>query len=154
MIRKSLFWGLTLVLVVALVSLIIRGRRMEKEQAAQPTEAVQQAPLLPTRVLAPQDLEIVRSTMQLKPDHTALHEIEIQNHGSVPYSGILLRFSYQNRFGKLLETKTYALKAAILPGLSFRMRDIVIKEMPASAEKFQVSIQYADMPSPDLAAVD
>jgi hypothetical protein len=154
MIRKSLFWGLTLVLVVALVSLIIRGRKMEKEQAAQPMEVVQQVPPSPTRVLAPQDLEILSSTMQLKPDHTALHAVEIQNRGRVPYSGILLKFAYQDRFGKLLETKTYALKAAILPGLGFRTQDIVIKEVPASAEKFQVSIQYADMLRPDSEAAD
>jgi hypothetical protein len=154
MIRKSLFWGLTLVLVVALVSLIIRGRRMEKELAAQPTEAVQQVPPTPTRVLAPQDLEIVSSTMQLKPDHIASHDIEIQNHGSVPYGGILLKFVYLDRAGKPLTTKTYALeKTVIRPGFGLKVPRIIIQEIPASAERLQVSVKYADL-LPAHSAID
>jgi hypothetical protein len=155
MIRKSLFWGLTLILVVALVSLIIHSRQMEKQQAAQPAETVRQASISPTRVLAPQDLKIVNSTMQLKPDHTAVHEIEIQNRGGVPYSGILLKFTYQDRSGQFLLSKTYALdKVTILPARIFKAADIVITEVPAAARKFQVSIQYADIRPAGSAGVD
>ncbi|MBP1624567.1 MAG: hypothetical protein H6Q07_2587, partial [Acidobacteria bacterium] len=53
MIRKSLFWGLTLVLVVALISLIVRGRRLEKQQAGKSVEVVQESEPSPIRVLAP-----------------------------------------------------------------------------------------------------
>ncbi len=150
MIRKSLFWGLTLVLVVALVSLIIRGRRMEKEEAAQPAEVVRQAPPSPTRVLAPQDLEIVSSTLQLRPDHTAVHAVEIRNHGSVTYTGILLRIDYQDRAGKTIASKTYSrVNFSIPPGLASKMEDIVIKDVPVTAEKAQIQIQHADMLSAD-----
>jgi hypothetical protein len=143
--RKSLFWGLTLILVAVLVTLIIRSRRMEKEQA-QPEEVVRQAFMVPTRVFAPADLEIASSTMQLKPDHTALHRIKIKNHGDVPYSGLLLRFTYQDHSGNSLLSKSYALgKAAIRPAQVFQVPEIVIMEVPPATKQFQVSIQYADM---------
>lgn len=146
MIRKSLFWGLTLVLVVALVSLIIRGRQMEKRQAARPVEVTRQAPSSPVRVLEPRDLEIVRTTMQLMPGHIAHHEVEIRNRGSVSYGGTLLKIVYQDRAGKALSIKTTALdKAIIPPGSSFKAPRIEFREVPASTEKFQVSIQYAEM---------
>jgi hypothetical protein len=154
MIRKSLFWGLTLVLVAALVILVIRGRKMEKEQAEQPVEVVRQAPSSPTRVLAPQDLDITAATMQPQPNQAVLHAVEIKNHGSVPYGGILLRFVYQDRAGNWLLTKTYSLnKIVILPGLGVKVPEIEIKEIPAAAEKFQVGVQYADMLRADSAIV-
>jgi hypothetical protein len=146
MARKSLFWGLTLILVVALVSLIIRGRQMEKETAAQPKEIMHQASILPTRVIAPPDLEIVRSTMEIRPDHTALHEVEIKNHGDVPYGGILLKFTYQNQIGESLLSKTFPLKSVrILPAGVSHAPAIVIPGVPAATKIFRVTIQYADM---------
>jgi hypothetical protein len=155
MIRKSLFWGLTLVLVAALVSLVIRGRRMEKEQAAEPTEVVRQAPASPVRVLAPRDLEIASSTMQVKSDHTALHEIELRNRGTVSYSGILLKFAYQDNSGKSLETRTCLLdKTVVLPGGVFRSSNLVIRGIPAATKKYQVTVQSADMQSGDPAPAD
>jgi len=149
MIRKSLFWGLTLVLVVALVSLIIRGRRLEKQEAAQAIEAVRQSQPSPTRVLAPQDLEIEGSTMQKSPGSVALHEVEIHNNGSVSYNRIELEFIYLDRAGKVLVTKTHSLERAdIKPGQSFTATGIRIEGVPASAARFRASLLFADMLSP------
>lgn len=152
MIRKSLFWGLTLVLVVALVSLILRGRRLEKQEAAQATEVVRQSQPSPTRVFAPQDLEIEGSTMQQSPGSVALHEVEIHNNGSVPYNRIQLEFVYLDREGKVLSTKTHSFnRADIKPGQTFTATDIRIEGVPASASKFRATILFADMLSPGSA---
>jgi hypothetical protein len=141
MIRKSLFWGLTVVLVVALVGLILRGRRLEKQEAAQATEVVRQSRPSPTRVLAPQDLEIKGSTMQQSAGSTALHEVEIHHNGSVPYNRIQLEFVYLDRAGKVLSTKTHSFnRADIKPGQTLTATDIRIDGVPAAATKFRTSI--------------
>ena len=64
MLRRSLFWGLTLMLGAVLVWLIINGRREEARQAAGPTEVVKTANLSATRVAAPSDLEVVGSSVE------------------------------------------------------------------------------------------
>jgi len=155
MIRKSLFWGLTLVLVVALVSLIIRGRQMEKQQSARPVEVVRQSQSSPTRVLHPDDLQVVSSTMQFDNRHAALHEIEIRNNGVVSYSGIQLSFIYLDKSGKVRFTTTHSLgSVAILSGQGYTATNVTIAQVPASATKFQVSIICADMLSPNPATTD
>jgi hypothetical protein len=155
MIRKSLFWGLTLVLVVALVSLVIRGRRLEKQEAAQAIEAVRQSQPSPTRVLAPQDLEIKGSTMQRYPGSIALHEVEIHNSGGVPYNRIELEFVYLDRAGKVLATKTHSLERTdIKPGQSLTATDIRIEGVPASTARFRASLLFADMLSPGSTAAN
>ena len=146
MIRKSLFWGLTLVLVAALVSLIIRGRQMEKLQAEKPVEVVEQALPSPIKVLQPDDLQVVNSTMQHESDHAALHEIEIRNNGVVPYTGIYIALVYLNQGGKVVQTRHQALVGiTVLPGQSYSAANIRVEEVPASATKFQISILSADM---------
>jgi hypothetical protein len=148
MIRKSLFWGLTVVLVAALVSLIVRGRRLEKQEAAQAVEVVRQSKPSPTRVLAPQDLAIEGSAMQRSANLTALHEVEIHNNGSVPYTGIQLEFIYLDRAGKIVSTEKHTLgRTVIMPGQSFVAEDIRIEGVPASVEKFRTSVLSADMTS-------
>ena len=148
MIRKSVFWGLTLVLVVALVSLIIRGRQFEKQQkATRSVEVVQPSTPTSTRVLTPTDLEIVNSTIQLTAGRPAMPEIEIRDNGTVPYSRLELKFVYFNRGGKALLTKTYSLDQTIAPGKSIMLANPSVEGIPDSATKFQVSILYAEMES-------
>jgi hypothetical protein len=150
MIRKSLFWGLTLVLVVALISLIIRGRRLEKEQAQQMVEVARESKPTPTRVFAPQDLQIVQSRMQLETepghkDRIARHEIEIRNSGNIPYSDIQLMFDYASRAGKQLATRTRSIPQKILPGDTINITDIAVTDIPASTADSKVSIVSADL---------
>jgi hypothetical protein len=154
MIRKSLFWGLTLVLVVALVFLMVRGRRMEKKQSGRLVEAIQQSKSTPTRVLGPQDLEIIQSKMHLqgeagatKPFLAAHHEIEIRNNGNVPYGEIQLRFAYLDRSGKVLITKTHSATQGILPGAILKLADIMVDGLPAATTSFRVTVAYADIRS-------
>ena len=147
MIRKSLLWGLTLVLVVAIIQLILRGRRLEKQQAAQAVEIIRQSKTTSTRILAPPDLNVVGATMQLDSDHAARHSIGIRNGGRISYSQVHLRFVYLDAKGKELAAKTYSVIRAVLPGATTNLNDIVIKGIPAAATKFQVSILYGDLGS-------
>ena len=61
MLRRSLFFGLTLVLMVGFIFLTVRGCRQEEEPAGPPAETVEKSPATAVRALKPADLEIVRS---------------------------------------------------------------------------------------------
>jgi hypothetical protein len=147
--RKWLFWGLTLVLVVALINLIIRGRRLEKQQAGQHAELVQESKATATRVLMPKDLEIVRTQMQLeeKTDggKPASHEIEIRNNGKVAYSRFQLSFVYLDRTGRVLATRTRTIEKTMLPDAVLKLGDITFDGLPDSTAKCEVSVTYADI---------
>jgi len=152
MIRKSLFLGLTLVLVVALITLIVRGRQMEKQQPPREVEVVQQSKPTATRVLGPRDLEILQSKMRwegevdgMQPSRTARHEIEIRNNGDVPYGEIQLRFTYLAAGGKTLIDRTHVLTKELAPGASLKIEDIVAGDIPVAAENSRVTIDYADL---------
>jgi len=154
MIRRSMFWGLTLVLIIALAALILRGRRMEKQQAGRLVEIVQKSQPTPTRALAPPDIEIVRATMRLEKgaggkarDLTAHHEIEIRNNGSVPYGEIQLRFTYLGGSGKPLAYRTHTLEEGITPGAILKMTGIVFGDLPDAAANSRASVDYADLKS-------
>ena len=152
MLRRYLFWGLTLVLVVALTNLIIRGCRLEKEQARQHVETVEEAKPTFTRVQKPQDLKIVQSKMELekktdtgKPLNTARHEIEIHNGGNVPYKEIQIRFVYLSRTGNKLETRTHSIDQSILPGTTLKLASFRVDGIPSSVTNLQATIICADI---------
>jgi hypothetical protein len=152
MLRKYLFWGLTLLLIVALTNIIIRGCRLEKEQTKKLVETVEEAKPTATRVLNPQDLKIVQSKLVLetrdeggKQSHTARHEIEIYNGGNVSYMKIQLRLDYLNRSGKKIETRTHAIVQTISPGATLKLPSIAIDNVPSSAADLQTTIVYADI---------
>lgn len=144
MIRKYLFWGLTLVLLVAIINLIVRGRRLEKEQAAKGNEIVQQSKPEATRVISPRDLAVSTAAMRLEPGGTARHSVEIRNTGSHPYSRIQIRFVYLDASSKTVAERTHIIAETIKPGALLRS-DIVIKEAPSSAVRSEASILYADL---------
>ncbi len=157
-IRKYMFWGLTVVLIFAFANLMIRGRRLEKEQAQEMVETVEEAKSSPTRVLNPADLKITLSKMEPQPDTgqekssaIARHEVEIINSGTVAYKGIQLRFAYIGRDGEKLETKTHFIDKPIQAGATLRLSDISIDRIPSGAIKLDTTIAYADMGSPNPA---
>jgi len=152
MIRKSLFWGLTLVLLAALVNLIIRGRRLEKHEAAQLVEVVQQSTPSPTRVLAPQDLEILRSEMRLETQsgeeaqsRTDHHGFEIRNNGKVAYRGMRLSLEYLDSGGKVLVTRAQTLAQPLVPGATLKLDDIRVEGLPVSTASCRAAVSYADI---------
>ena len=145
MMRKYLLRGLTLVLVVSIVSLVIRGRRLERQRDAQGAEGVQQSESMPTRVLSPQDLEIVNSKIQLDFPRADAHEVEIRNNGNVSYSRMQLRFVFLDRNGRVLATKTNLIARTVMPGKSIKVADMANNEIPPLAVISKVSILYADV---------
>jgi hypothetical protein len=145
MIRKSLFWGLTLVLVVALVTLIVRGRKLEKQKAAQPVAVTQESKPTPTRVLSPQDIQIVDSTMQPNSKNTVVQGFGIRNNGSVPYSRIQLEFVYLNRGGKVAAKRTRLVEQTVMPGADIKVADVTNAGIPASAVESRILILSADI---------
>jgi len=145
MIRKSMLWGLTLVLVAALISLILRGRRMEQEHAAQGSEVVQPSKPTNTRVLDPQDLEIVNPAVERKPGSGASGEIEIRNNGSVAYSQILLKITHLDRKGKEVGSKICAVAQTVMPGASIKVTNLRAEAVPASSGKSEITVVSADV---------
>jgi hypothetical protein len=152
MIRKSLFWGLTLVLIVALVGLIIRGRSLEKKQSNGPVEIVQKSKPTATRVLTPSDLELLQSTMKLErqsdttgESRIAHHKIEIRNNGKVVYEGIQLSFDYLDRSGKRLAVKHYFIAKSLLPASTLTLDDVRIEDIPIKTADFRATVDYADI---------
>ncbi len=154
MIRKSVFWGLTLVLIAVLVWLIIRARELESQQSLQPVEVVQESKPTATRVLAPQDLEIVQSQMELAVESSgeltraaALHNLLIRNNGATPYSYLQLKFTYSNRSGKVLATRSHGIGETIQPGALLDIQKITIDDVPSEAAQCAATIIYADIDS-------
>jgi hypothetical protein len=160
MIRKSLFWGLTIILMAVIVNLMIQGRRLEKKRADQVVEAIQESKPSATRVLGPRDLEIMRSKMIVENEsdikrqsYTAQHEIEIQNNGNVPYGEICLRFTYLDGKGNILATKTRSINRTLMPGADLTISDIMIDDIPATTTNSRATIVYADIgraPEPQI----
>jgi hypothetical protein len=154
MIRKSVFWGLTLLLVVAVVDLILRGRRAEKQEAGKPVEFVQESDSTPTRVIGLKDLEVVHSKMRLeKPTDgdtkslCAWHEIEIHNKEKTPYGKIQLSIDYMDRRGKVLATKPYSAAGKIMPGDVLHLTDIKIEGLPVQITNCRIALVYAEIES-------
>ena len=154
MIRKWLFWGLTLVLVAVLVSLIVQGHRLEKETAGQPAAIIQESTPTATRAFAPKDIQLLQSNMKLEENadessqfSIAQHEIELRNSGTVAYERIQLSFDYLDQRGNVLANRTHSVAQTILPDSTLKLVDIRIDEVPIPTADFRVAILYGDIGS-------
>jgi hypothetical protein len=154
MILKSVFWGLALALVIALIGLVLRGRRLEKQQAGKPVEVIKESTATPTRVLLPKDLEVVHSKMRLEKASDgntqslcAWHEVEIRNKEKTSYETIQLSIDYMDRKGKVLTTKSYSVAKSIMPEETLNLVDIKIEGLPVQITNCRVAIIYAEMES-------
>jgi hypothetical protein len=152
MISKYMFGGLTIVLMVALGFLVIRGRKMEKQQERQKTEVIRESKPSPTRVLTPRKLKIVQAKMALfrqssdkAASQSAQHEIEIRNLGQTSYSGIQILFKYLNSKGKTIATKQHSINKVLSPGGVLLVSDIKIADLPVSIADGKVIIISADL---------
>jgi hypothetical protein len=157
-IRKYLFWGLTIVLIVALANLMIRSYRLDKKKAQQMVETVEEAKPSSTRVLNPQDLKIVQSKMELQPapgkdkeSVAARHEVEIGNSGNVTYKDVQIRFVYLSAKGEQLGDKTQLIEKSVPAGTMLKLADISIGDVPASAVGLETTILCADIQPPNPA---
>lgn len=153
MIRRSLFFGLTLILVLAFTFLSLRGCKQEEAAVEQPTETTEESAVSSTRALKPPDLEITRSKTvmeinsgpEIKKSLRAKHEVDVFNRGSVPYKEMMLHFVYLSSNGKLLEERNHSIAKTILPGALLKLADIRMDGLSESAADARISIVYADI---------
>lgn len=153
MLRRSLFWGLTLMLGAVLVWLIINGRKEEARLASAPSEVVQTARLSATRAIAPGDLEVAEAEVGRINRETALEQlgpVVIRNRGSVAYHGTMLRLQCLDSAGKLLDTRTHLAPDTIAPGQNITVGGIALEKVPHSTFRYRISIAYSDLgPAPE-----
>jgi hypothetical protein len=155
MMRNALFWGLTLVLAVVLVSLVIKSRHQANQPAPGVVEVVKESKPTPTRVIEPRDLKIVDSKMELaaakggttKEDDTAIahHRIKVRNDGSAAYASVLLKITYLGRNGRALDSKISSASDPIPPGETVSLGEITVEGVPAEATHCSIEILSADL---------
>ena len=155
MLRRSLFWGLTLMLVAVFVSLAVRSRHEEKNQAAKMIEIVKESKPTATRMLSPPDLTVAESSMKLETPEgkipgqtgqsvTAHHQVVLRNTSKSEYVSVMLKFTYYGRGNKVLGSRSCAIDKPLPAGQAVSMGDISIEGVPASAASCAVQILYAD----------
>ena len=150
MVRKTLFIGLTGMLVVVLGYLIFQGRKNEKmlqQEVRRPVEVVKDSKPTLTRVFAPFDLEIVESKTKLSGEaiRTAKHTLVIQNKGNNTYEGVLVKFSYFGSGDKVLESQTRKVSEVFQPGQAREAGEIVVDNLPKETKRSTARILSADL---------
>jgi hypothetical protein len=153
MFRRQLFYGITLVLLVVIIFLLLRGRSAEKEREAKNIKLAEIASEQPSpvRAILPRDLVIVDAGVSLTRDpdkkdaSAAHHDVTIRNTGAGSYAGLWLRMEYIDEKGKLVDNRTYEAKGDLPSGGTLRISDIVIDDLPDAVSDFRASILSADL---------
>ena len=148
MLRKSLFWGLTLMLVAVLVWLIINGRKEEVRAAKAPSEIVKTAKSSFTRVVRPGDLEAVAQGDEIKPrgaDSGTQAQVVIRNRGNIAYHNVMLKLAYLGAGGKILSTRNRLVSETIEAGQTLTVGDIAADGVTPGTARCQITILYADL---------
>jgi hypothetical protein len=150
MFRKALFGGLTLMLAAVLVWLIIKGRQEEARQAAAPKEIFKTAKSSATRVVAPNDLDAIDpSGSGRTPKAGTLGQVTIRNRGNSTYHNVMLKVSYLDGAGNVLDTKNRLVLDTIEPGQDFAVGEISAENAPKGTSRCSVSILYSELgPAP------
>ena len=153
MFRRQLFYGITLILLVVIIFLLLRGRSAEKERAAQNIN-IEQIALeqpSPVRAVLPRDLEIVDSQVSWtrnsneKNASEAHHDITIHNISKGSYVSLWLRMDYIDEAGRLVENRTHEVNKALPSGATLRLSDITIEGLSDTVSGFRVTILSADL---------
>jgi hypothetical protein len=159
MIRRSLFLGLTGMLVVVLGYLVVQGRKQEKrqQQNPRPVELVRESKPTLTRLIAPTDLQIMDAKMEMSNADagaskdgglSAKHRIIVRNNGQTAYRNIRFRLTYFSRGDKVLGSQTRETKETLQAGQSRSMEVILVESIPTGTAKSAVSILSADLDTP------
>ena len=156
MIRRQIFFGLTLVLLAIVIFLLLRGRKAEQEWEAQNLDAeeTQNAPSSPTRLLTPRNLKLVQTRVSFesvpeaaegKGPAAAHHDVTIRNSGDDAYDSLRLRLEYLDRNGKVLADRIHAVGESLPPRETLHLEDITIDDLPDGLTDCRVSIISADL---------
>jgi hypothetical protein len=153
MIRRSMFFGLTLILIGAIVFLAFKSQReAAAPQLPQVTEITQEAKPSLTRVLNPSDLKMVESGQQAAggvnepkgsiPPGCAM---SFRNVGSVPYCNLQIKLAYWGKNEKSLEIRNITVKGVIPAGGMLDSGGIFAENAPAGTAKCEVAVLSADI---------
>jgi hypothetical protein len=156
MARRSLFLGLTGMLVVVLGYLVVQGRKQEKlhQKNPRPVELVQESKPTPIRVMAPPDLQIIEAKLELsgadagvakESGLSAKHQVIVRNNGQSAYRNIRFRLTYLSRGDKVLGSQIREAGETLQGGQSRSMGDILVEGIPPGTAKSAVTILSADL---------
>jgi hypothetical protein len=156
MFRKSIFWGLTLMLGTLLIWLVVRARKQEAQIAAAPApvEIVRSAKTSPTRVIAPRDLDAGESQVEFASmvsgapksgGRGALLHVVIRNRGAVPYHNVILKLTWVGASGKAIDSQTHLVPDTIEPGQTLNEGDVALEGVPKGSVKCTIAILRSDM---------
>ena len=153
MFKRQLFYGITLILLVVIIFLIMRGRNAEKEREAQiiQFEEVTSEIPSPVRAILPRELEIVEAGVSWTRDpdkkdaSVAHHDITIRNTSEGSYVSLWLRMEYLDEKGKTIDTRTHEVSGSLPSGGTLRASDITIDGLPDATSDFRAVIISADL---------
>jgi len=158
MFRKSVFLGMMVLLGAVLVSLVISGRKEEQRKATVPTEIVKTAKATATRSMAPEDLDVGESKVQLTAasrnqsgaaEPRALCQLVIRNRGRIAYHDLALKLQCLGSSGKQLGQLTQLVPETVQPGQVLTISDVMIDKLPAGTARCTLSVLYANLgPAP------
>ncbi len=151
MMRKSLFWGLTLMLVAVLVWLVLQARKEDARRTSGPVEIVRTAKLSATRAVAPKDLEIGGSPIEIAKGRSrgalsvSRDGVTIHNRGNVAYHNILLKLTCFGSGSTVLHTQNRTVEGTLKPGQSLPVGDIAADALPPGTTRCTVTVLLADL---------
>jgi hypothetical protein len=153
MFRRQLFYGITLILVVVIIFLLMRGRSSDKEREARNVRLQEAAveTASPVRAILPRDLEIVEATVSWtrnpgeKDAAAARHDMTIRNTGEVSYISLWLRMEYIDEKGRPVEIRTHEVNETVPSGGTLRVPEITIDALPDTASDYRAAILSADL---------
>jgi hypothetical protein len=156
MFRRSIFWGLTLMLGTLLVWLVVRARKQEAQIAMvpAPTEIVRSAKSSPTRVIAPKDLDAGESQVEFASmvsgapksgGRSALLHVVIRNRGAVPYRNVMLKLTWVGTSGKAIDSQTHLVPGTIEPGQTLNDGEVALEGVPSGSVKCTIAILHSDL---------
>jgi hypothetical protein len=158
MFRKSIFLGMMVLLGAVLVSLVLSGRKEEMRLGSAPSEVVKTAKATPTRSMAPGDLDITESKVELvapaRNQKSAVGpvahcQLVIRNHGQIAYHDVMLKLHCLRSNGKDLDYRTQLVPETIQPGQILTIPDVTIDEIPPGTARCTLSVLYANIgPAP------
>jgi hypothetical protein len=127
MFRRSLFLGLTVLLAAVLITLVIKGRRQEINQAkaSRIVEVVKEFKPSATRVMAPPDLGVIWR-VEGQGGASQPESCVIRNHGTTAYANPDLQVALIASDGRVLAQQTMRIDAAIQPGQEVIVQPSVI----------------------------
>jgi hypothetical protein len=154
MFRRSIFLGLMVLLGSVLVYMILGARKQEKRIVSPPAEIIRQSKPSPTRVLAPPDLQVTESAMEILPppavsgsvaEVSARHSVTLRNRGSGHYKAFMLRFNYLTSSGSGVESRSRQITLDLPAGGTVRLQDLLTEALPGKVRACSVSVTWADL---------